>query len=58
MEHKNLNIPVALGVVAEKKKYEKPDMQVIDLNETPRLLQGSTTYGAGFRGVGRDDEEW
>lgn len=56
MEHKNSNISIALGAVAEKKTYEQPDMQVIKLNETPNLLQGST--GAGFSGVKRDDNKW
>ena len=52
---------VALDVAVGKKQYVKPQIEVIDLDEQPKLLSAST-YGAGFSGVNRggswnDDEE-
>lgn len=48
--------PVANGV-ATKKKYVSPEIEVIELDEQPKLLSASG-FGAGFQGVERDDEEW
>ncbi|MBO7464058.1 MAG: hypothetical protein J6T96_15840 [Bacteroidales bacterium] len=45
--------------VTTKKKYVSPEMEVIYLDEEPRLLSASN-YGAGFQGIGRgnwDDED-
>ena len=55
----NFDNKVANGVATEKKKYASPEIEVINLDEQPRLLAGST--GAGFSGVTRgswdeDDE--
>ena len=49
---------VANDVATKRKKYVSPEIEVIDLDEQPRLLAGSTTHGARFRGVDRDNEEW
>ncbi|MBR2104411.1 MAG: hypothetical protein IJ933_03910 [Bacteroidales bacterium] len=40
--------------VTTKKKYVKPEIEAIDLDEHAPLLSASP-YGAGFRGIGRDD---
>ena len=60
MTEKISNNTVALDVAAGKKKYVKPECEVIYLDEEPKLLSASN-YGAGFSGVNRggswDDEE-
>ncbi len=48
---------VALDVATGKKQYVKPQMEVIDLDEQPKLLSGSP-YGAKFNDIDRDEEEW
>ena len=48
---------VALDVAAGKKQYVKPQIEVIDLDEQPKLLNGSN-YGAKFNDIDRDEEEW
>ena len=45
---------VANGV-ATKKKYVNPEIEVIDLDEQPKLLSASGPYGAGLHGI--DDDE-
>ena len=40
--------------VTTKKKYVKPEIEAIDLDEHAPLLSASP-YGAGFRGI--DDED-
>jgi hypothetical protein len=51
------NNAVALDVAAGKMEYVKPHCEVIYLDEKPKLLSASN-YGAGFKGIERDDEEW
>ncbi len=46
---------VALDVAAGKKQYVKPQIEVINLDEQPKLLRASGPYGASFHGI--DDEE-
>lgn len=48
---------VALDVATGKKQYVKPQMEVIDLDEQPKLLSGSNR-GARFNDIDRDEEEW
>ena len=53
----NFDISVA-NDVATRGKYVSPEIEVINLDEQPKLLSAST--GAGIEGVGRgswDDEE-
>ena len=53
----HFDISVANGA-ATKKKYVSPEIEVINLDEQPKLLSAST--GAGIEGVGRgswDDED-
>ena len=47
---------VALDVATGKKQYVKPQMEVIDLDEQPKLLSGSNS--ARFHDIDRDEEEW
>lgn len=61
MTQKISSTSVAPGMATARKVYEKPEIEVIDLDEQPKLLSAST-YGAGFNGVNRggswnDDEE-
>jgi hypothetical protein len=59
MKEKISSNAVALDVAAGKKQYVKPQIEVIDLDEQPKLLSASN-FGAGFSGVNRgswDDEE-
>ena len=52
------NIKNAVADVATgKKQYVKPQIEVIDLDEQPKLLSGSN-FGAKFNDIDRDDEEW
>ena len=37
----------------EKKTYEKPEIQVIELASAPQLLSGSDRYGKDYKGEGR-----
>jgi len=37
----------------EKKEYEKPEIQVIELDTAPQILAGSPPYGRDFDGEGR-----
>lgn len=52
-------IEAANGVatVGEKRKYASPEIEVINLDEQPKLLSASPTssYGASFDGI-EDDE--
>lgn len=46
-----------------KKKYVKPDFEVIELNMEAPLLTGSSndvnsTFGASFKGIQKDDSAW
>jgi len=53
-------LPVDSGVATARKKYEKPVIQVIELDATPTLLTGSTvsrSFGAGFADDD-DSESW
>lgn len=40
---------VANGVATKRKKYVSPEIEVIDLDEQPKLLAGSA--GAGTQGL-------
>ena len=55
MTDKVKNQPVILPAQKViKKKYIKPDFEVIDLEDTPRLLAGSaSTFGASRNGYGQ-----
>ncbi len=49
--------------VTTKKKYVKPDFEVIELNMEAPLLTGSSndvnsTFGASFKGIQKDDTAW
>ena len=48
--------------VTTKKKYVKPDFEVINLEETPKLLAASGqvdgTFGTSFRTITRDENNW
>ena len=48
--------------VTTKKKYVKPDFEVIDLEDTPNLLAASGqidgTFGTSFRTITRDENNW
>jgi hypothetical protein len=46
--------------VTTKKKYVKPDFEVIDLEDTPKLLAGSADVNsaARFRTISRDENNW
>ena len=50
-------IEAANGVatVGEKRKYVSPEIEVVNLDEQPKLLSASGPYGASFHGI--DDEE-
>ena len=45
-----------------KKKYVKPDFEVINLEDTPKLLAASGqvngTFGTSFRTISRDENNW
>ena len=53
------NSEVANGVAAvgEKRKYVSPEIEVVNLDEQPKLLSASATssYGASFSDI-EDDE--
>ena len=53
------NSEVANGVAAvgEKRKYVSPEIEVIDLDETPKLLSASAVQRSFGAGLGDDDEE-
>ena len=40
--------------VATKKKYVKPEIDVVELDRHQMLLAGSN-FGAGFKGIGEED---
>lgn len=46
---------VALDVAAGKKQYVKPQIEVIDLDEQPKLLAQSFTGSARFNDIEEDD---
>ncbi len=50
-------IEAANGVatVGEKRKYVSPEIEVVNLDEQPKLLSASGPYGASFHGI--DDDE-
>ncbi len=47
---------VANGVatVQDKRKYASPEIEVVNLDEQPKLLSAST-YSAGFQGIEDED---
>ena len=47
---------VANGVVifGEKRKYASPEIEVVNLDEQPKLLSAST-YSAGFKDIEDED---
>lgn len=45
---------VVVNDVTTRNKYVKPEIEVIYLDEQPKLLSASN-YGAGFKGVERED---
>ena len=49
-------IEVANGVATfgEKKKYASPEIEVVNLDEQPKLLSASS-YTTGFQGIEEDD---
>ncbi len=51
----NFEENVANDVATKRKKYVSPEIEVIDLDEQPRLLAGST--GAKFYDIERDVDE-
>ena len=46
-----------VAIFGEKRKYASPEIEVVNLDEQPKLLAGSPTssYGASFSGI-EDDE--
>jgi len=44
-----------VATFGEKKKYVSPEIEVINLDEQPKLLSASGPYDANFRGI--DDDE-
>ena len=48
----NFDIKVANGV-ATKKKYVSPEIEVVSLDEQPKLL--SASYDASFQSIEEDD---
>ena len=50
----NFDISVA-NDVATRRKYVSPEIEVINLDEQPKLLAGSYTGNAGFRGIDEED---
>lgn len=38
-----------------KKPYTKPEIEVVNLDEQPKLLAGSYTGNAGFRDIDEED---
>ena len=54
MNKKNVKV---VKDVTTKKKYVKPDFEVINLEDTPKLLAGSaSTFGANRNGYGQAQE--
>jgi len=45
-----------VATFGEKKKYVRPEIEVVNLDEQPKLLSASGPYGASFQGI-EDDEE-
>ncbi len=40
--------------IATKKKYEQPTIEVVELEQTPMILAGSTGSGSGTAGWGNN----
>ena len=63
MTDKVKNQPVILPAQKViKKKYIKPEFEVINLEDTPKLLAASgpvnSTFGTSFRTITRDENNW
>jgi len=43
--------------VTTKKKYVSPEIEVVNLDEQPKLLAGSYTGTAGWGGAGLSEED-
>lgn len=54
---KKISSPVANDVATKRKKYVSPEIEVINLDEQPKLLAGSpfSPSGVGFDGIDEDD---
>jgi hypothetical protein len=47
-----------VATIQDKRQYVRPEIEVVNLDEQPKLLSASTVqrnYGASFNGI--DDEE-
>ena len=59
---KDLKNAAEVKAAANKKPYVKPDFEVIDLEDTPKLLAASGqvdgTFGTSFRTITRDENNW
>ena len=53
----NFDNTVANGVATKRKKYVSPEIEVIDLDEQPRLLAGSVGTRGLTNGGAWDDED-
>ena len=58
----NLKNAAEVKAAANKKPYIKPDFEVINLEDTPKLLAASgpvnSTFGTSFRTITRDENNW